>query len=268
MEENKENEIQKYLEREPIHVLVYGESGSKKSTFAATFPKPILVFFFEALGKDQPYLRAGKISSPRIYEGPYPIREIYNEKGELVIRIEYFRDPDPLQPLAYSLFLSRFAQIKRAIFNPNLVPNEPKWQTIVFDSVTDMELAIRKNAQYRLNPTAKDARQWFGESTNQIEEVLMLSVGSIPINVVTVCHIDEDKDEVGGFMVRNPAFPGRLKKRSAGSYSEFYRAGVKTTEKGERVWYLQTESDSLFNAASQILAPNGCSPDYNALWRG
>lgn len=46
----------------PIHVLVYGDFGSGKSTFAATFPKPQLIFCFDAYGKEMPYLKGGEVS--------------------------------------------------------------------------------------------------------------------------------------------------------------------------------------------------------------
>lgn len=253
--------------REPLHVLIYGDSGSKKSTFAATFPKPLLVFFFEALGKDAPYLRAGAAKSGR-QGGLYPQQDVYDEKGEMIIRLEYYRDLDPTKPTAYSYFQERFFSLQQHVYGIRVLPTEPQWQTLVFDSVTDLELAIRKNSQYKLNPTAKDPRQWFNESTNQLEETLMMSVGSLPINIITICHVDEDKDELQGTMVRNPAFPGRLRKRSSAAYAEFYNASVRRGEKGESVWFLRTQNDGFYNANSQILAPHGCEPTYEALWKG
>lgn len=47
-------------ERPPIHVLVYGDAGSKKSVLAASFPQPILVCMFDPAGKHFPYLRVGE----------------------------------------------------------------------------------------------------------------------------------------------------------------------------------------------------------------
>lgn len=47
-----------------IHVIVYGDAGAKKSTFAATFPKPMLVFMWDPFGKDGPYLRRGVVGAP------------------------------------------------------------------------------------------------------------------------------------------------------------------------------------------------------------
>lgn len=44
---------------ERLHALVYGEAGTGKSSFAATWPKPILVLFFDPVGKDMPYIQVG-----------------------------------------------------------------------------------------------------------------------------------------------------------------------------------------------------------------
>lgn len=43
------------------HGLVYGDSGTGKSSFARWLPKPQLVLCFEGLGKDTPYLKLGDI---------------------------------------------------------------------------------------------------------------------------------------------------------------------------------------------------------------
>lgn len=43
-----------------LHVLLYGDYGSGKSTFAATWPKPMLVLCFDPPGKDLPYLNWGR----------------------------------------------------------------------------------------------------------------------------------------------------------------------------------------------------------------
>jgi len=44
----------------PIHCLLYGDFGAGKTHMAATFPKPMLVLFFDGHGKDSPYLRVVK----------------------------------------------------------------------------------------------------------------------------------------------------------------------------------------------------------------
>lgn len=256
----------------PIHCLVYGESGTKKSTFAASFPTPILVFFFDPLGKDAPYLRRGMPSGliPSQFSD-FSQQEIYpadpTDGDNLLIRLEYFPDPFPQRPVAYPTFLARFAQLQSHLFGVRPIEGEPAWKTIVFDSATFMELAARKYAQYILDPTSKDPRRWYGASKEQLEETLMIAAGSLNVNVVTLCHVDEDKDEAGGFMVRNPSLPGKLRKSAASGYGEFYHSFIQADSNGAPVHYLQTQGDALYNAGSQILAPNRCPPEYRALWK-
>ena len=48
-----------YGDHEIIHAMPYGDPGSEKSTFAATFPKPMVVLFFDPFAKAGPYRRRG-----------------------------------------------------------------------------------------------------------------------------------------------------------------------------------------------------------------
>lgn len=45
------------IERPAINLMVYGDYGVGKSSFASTFPKPMLVCIFDGKGKDIPYWR-------------------------------------------------------------------------------------------------------------------------------------------------------------------------------------------------------------------
>ena len=252
------------MQPEVGHTMLYGEFGSGKSSGAATWPKPLLVCFFDALFKERPYLytRSGKPRGviTRSVEGNVPVDEVRDDKGELLVRVEHYLDIDAKQPRAYADFLARMQRIRDDI---------AKWQiaTLAVDSVTFMDIAARKEQQYRLNPTAKDPRQWFAGSTDTLEEVLMINLGSLPINVVVIAHIDEDKDELHGTMVRNPAAPGRLRKRSPAGYSEVYRAYVQRDGDGQPVYLWQTRSDQFYNALSLFNVPNPCLQGYKELWQ-
>ena len=249
----------------PIHCLVYGDPGSKKSTFAATFPTPGIVISCDPHGKDQPYWRRGIPSALKLASlgGPdeltpgltYPYREVVSKKtGELLWRIEYYHDTNPQEPFAYPTLLQRMARLH---------DEYSKWKTLVFDSVTFFELCARKYQQYHVMPDSKEPRRWYAGSTEAVEEMCLIRLGVLPMNVVLICHVDEQRDEVSGSFLRNPAAPGRLSKRLPAGYAELYRAFVDPTEK----WFgLQTQSDGRFNAASQIPAPDNCEPHYKALW--
>lgn len=246
------------------HWLLYGDSGSGKSTSAATWPTPQLVLAFDPYGKELPYKKRHAAGTRRIEahtnEAGTNIEYILEADDSVVCQIEHFIDEDPRKPAAYSRFLTRMDRFKDEF---------ESWQhgTIILDSVTFMELAARKWAQYALNPSTKEPRQWFASSTDMLEEMLMLRFGSLPMNVVVVAHIDEDKDEVNGEIIRHPSAPGRMRKRSPAGYSELYRQFVYRDDEGKRVHAWQTRNDGRWNCATQFDVPDPCEPTYDALWR-
>lgn len=239
------------------HWLLYGDPGSGKSTAAATFPKPALVFMFDPLGKDTPYLTRGEVVNAT-WEGT-PVKEVHGKDGHILFRIEYFHDSDPQKPTAYRRFLARLVTLDKDVAEWGI-------KTVIIDSTTFMELAARKLSQYVLNPTSKEPRQWFAASTDTLEEVLMIRFGSLPLNVVVVSHVNEDKDELHGMYVRNPALPGRMSKRAPAGFSELYRAYTVVNRDGSRDYLWQTKPNALYNASSQINAPDPCVATYSALW--
>ena len=217
---------------------------------------------FDPIGKETPYLRRGRVCDPQIAPDGTPYTDVLAKKrDEIIIRVEYFLDHDPTNPDAYKRFMRRMSGFTSEDLS--------YWQTAALDSITFMELSARKYQQYKLNPTSKDPRQWFAGSTDQLEEMLMIRFGSLPINVVICAHVDEARDDAHGTFVRNPAAPGRMRKRLGAGYSEMYRAYAQRDEEGELEYLLQTRQDRLYNATSGIIqAPDPCPPIYEALWVG
>jgi hypothetical protein len=58
------------LKFKPMHVLVYGDTGTGKSTFAQTFIAcgNMIVWCFDPYGKDLPYQKGGKVGELSYYE--------------------------------------------------------------------------------------------------------------------------------------------------------------------------------------------------------
>ena len=247
------------IDHAPTHTIVYGDSGAGKTTFASTYPKPALVFAFDPFDKATPYLKRGEAKPYATDERGTPVREVYSKKtGALLIRVEWYVEGDLTAPEAYARFLARLKTFQ---------DEYDAWKTCVIDSVTFMELTARKWHQYRLNPKAKEPRQWFAGSTDLVEEMLMGRFATLPMNVIVISHVDEDKDEMHGTFVRSPKMPGqRLRKGVMAGYGELYRAYVGKYEDGSRAYLLQTRSDAMWNAASQITAPDPCEQQYAALW--
>lgn len=256
------------LQALPAHFLLYGESGTGGSTGAATFPKPMLVFFFDPFGKDVPYLKRGAPSELLEDDLQTPIRQVLSPKGRLLIQVEYFQDDYTVDERgrlidgrvgAYARFLRRMARFNRDEY--------PQWRTVVFDSVTFMGLAARKMHQFSLNPNAKDPRQWYGGEKETMEEMLMIRCGSLPMNTVIRMHVEVDKDEVTGQLFRSPAAVGKLGRALPSGYSEVYRTFTTyDSQTKQNSYWWQTASDAQWQAQTHINAPNPCPQDYRALW--
>jgi len=251
-----------------IHVVNYGPPGAGKSTFAATFPKPMLVCAFDPLGKEGPYLKRGVVSPEMEGEVGQPLLVVESKRtpGKALIQVEYFHDTEVeedgrYKPTAYRQFLRRFSTLYQEI-------REGKWATVVVDTLTFMELAARKLSQHDLDKTSREPRRWFAASTDMLEEAVMCRLGGLRCNVVILAHVDSDKDEVAGSMVSNPAAPGRLRSRLGGGYPEVYVSHMRRDNKtGELRFSLQTRADKRYNASSVFLeAPDPCDPEYKKLW--
>ncbi len=255
------------MTRPPIHVVVYGAYGAGKSTFAATFPKPILVFAFDPLGKEAPYRELGRCEDVEA-EADAPRHTVVTSRksDRLLARVEYFHDTEidsngVYRPTAYRGFLRRFASVYDEV-------RSGMWATVVVDTLTFMELTARKLSQYELDKNSREPRRWFAAATDMVEEAVLCRLGGLPVNVVVIGHVDSDKDEVAGHMVFQPAAPGRLRTRLGGGYPEVYVAHARRDRTTEQIQYwLQTRTDARYNASSVFLgAPDPCEPAYRALW--
>lgn len=254
------------MRRPPIHVALMGVPYAGKSTFAATFPKPMLVLATDPLGKETPYLRRGIPSDTVVGPEGQRITPVMSRKhpDKPIVLVEHYLDVNPRSPVAHAQLQARMQAL----------PDEVaagQWATVVFDGTTFAELNCRKWYQYAdASPYrgSKEPRRWFAAATDDLEEILMQQLGSLACNVVVLCHVDREKDEMLGTFLHNPAAPGRLRTRFSAAYPETYHMQVSRDAKtGETVRRVQTQPDGRFYAGSVILeAPDMCEPDYNALW--
>lgn len=255
-------------QRPPLHVLIYGDPGAGKSTFAATFPTPMVVKSFDPFGKEEPYRKYHKkkkgveILSGGVDEWGTPYDQIVDAKGNLLVQIEQYADLDPEHPDAWGRFTASMS---------DFVKHYEQWATVVFDSATFAEASARMYQKYFLNPGSsftKHALQWWAGSTDDLERIFMLSAGAMRINVVLICHVSRDKDELLGTFMRMPAAPGRLGKAQGlpAGYSELYYAFAQRNSEGNREYLLQTASDGIHFAETHIDAPDPCMPHFQALW--
>lgn len=253
------------MQRIPLHILLMGETGAGKDTFAATFPKPMLVWHLDGHGQDGPYLnnkligRAKQVGELQNYVmGGYSInyRDIIAADGG-VVRIEYFSSNDPMQANMSDVLESRMS---------NFTSEQHQWKTLVCGSLSSAALENRLREQFVLNPHFKDPRKWYGAATEYVERLVTMQK-ALTCNVIFICHIGRQMDDVGGEMLFTPDLPGRLSWGAGRSFPEMYRLYIHrdpTTAATQRV--VQTDGDGRYQAKTHIDAPNPCYPHYESLW--
>lgn len=209
-------------------------------------------------------------------ESPYglaiPTTGLFQD-DELIVQVERYQDQDPEgNPVAWANFRKRLSRLHTEY---------DIWQTVIVDSMTFAEISARYESQFKLNSSAKDMRRHFAYSTDEIERAVMIRMGCLPCNSAVLCHIDEAivqddehkggqsvaiRDEVNGVLVRNPAAPGRLRKRLPGGYTALFRSYVQADGQGNRTYLWQTQADNKWNAGNQLDSDNPCEATYESLW--
>ena len=212
-----------------LKVLVYGNSGSGKTCYAAGFPTPILYLDFD-----------GKVdSAANYYAKDARLEEI--EVRDLSKKMS----SDPIEELI-------------AIIDKELIPQEKagamKYKTIVLDSLTTfsslcLSHIMRTNPGVKRTVSKQGAQaclQDYGILKREFEK-LIPGLLSLPCNIVMLGHIDTAKDELTGELVRGPLMDGSFAKQLSIYFKEVYRSYV---EGGKHL--LQTKSDYRYACRSQI----------------
>ena len=251
----------------PLHILIYGEPFVGKSQFNRSMPTPHLIFFFDPSGKDVPYLSLGTVQdthddgTPMLNSVGCPMKRVWKD-DQLLIQIEYFHETNWIAnpatgglipvPQAYELFCKRMVTINEDC---------SLFKTISIDSLTYLELDMRLRERYKINPGAKDARQWYAGARNEIEQMIMSRFGSLSTNIVVICHEKISENEITKEIIRSVLVVGTLGQNLPVGFSEMYHMRNETPGKGR---FLQTQKDGMWPANS-IYAPNPCQPDYQSV---
>lgn len=245
----------------PVHAVIYGLTGSGKTSLAATaqIAGPQLVICADSIIKAVPYF--SETDEVRMEEWEYgTFYEGYRD-GKLVVRVELYDDEEPEKPTAYKRLLARLSQVRA---------KDLPFASIILDTLSSFELLARKWHQHDLNKLSKEPRQWHAGATDLLETLINQRFAAMPQHVLILTHVDEDKDEVHGTYVRHPKAPGRLRTR-LGEKWEIIRAYVddaKDKNKSPNYW-LQTRKREGYYASLQRrnrrTPPDPMRPHFSAL---
>ncbi len=208
-----------------IKLLLYGESGAGKTVFSCGWPGPIHVCDFD-----------GKVSSAAAY----------------------FAGTDKLNDISYENYAPTDSFGTAGMrFNADLgkMRKEGKLPaTLVLDSLTTFSDEMMRYLM-KLNPGIKrmDTR---GAATPAMQDYqvarlffkqVLGELLNLPCNLVVTAHIQVDKDEITGEILRTPMIAGKLSRELPILFPEVHRAYVKDGK-----YLAQTKSDARFQCRTQI----------------
>ena len=240
-------------------IFLYGQPGYGKTTFSATFPKPLLHLCFDPESKARP-MHYGMVTE---YDDMgFGVPGLTSESGvqtELWGKVSDKRD-FPIR------FRNRLGKI------------EEHWKTVVIDSCSALGYLWRQwNEEFARNKNGEklqDPRKHFGYASEQFNWVFNIGLLRIPSqHIIVIAHIVPVKDEksgelgeavarVGRELLHVPYLPGKLPVTSGGSFSEVWRMYVER-KKGSRIYKVQTQPDGYYLAHTLSNAPDGAEADFN-----
>lgn len=265
-------------------LMLYGESGTGKSTMAATYVEvareldlPVLVVGFDPPSKMSPYREVGydvtEVSDPEFaaYYDQLGVRaeDVVDKDGKLLLRIEMYIDDDLTKPNVIDALEARFGGFGQ---------DAPNWFAVIRDSMSFLSYAALQRAKARLPiDAANEARgqttniTWYNMAKQDVEREVKSRGLWWKTNLVDIYHTSEEKTEFADTIVRGISAIGKLKDELPYGYDEIYKVRIdpkRKTEDGNFCRFLQTRHDNVWTATSVTAkAPNPCEPNYRALWR-
>lgn len=224
------------LDKLKLHILVYGISGTGKTTFAGTFPKP---YFFD-FDRGMLSLRGQDIS------------------------YETYLDEDLTRPDAYRRFLEQMHRFKKSLNG---------FETIVVDSLTTLSESMMYHIQF-LNGTItkQPTLQDWGMGVAKLRD-LFHEIMAFDCHTIVTAHEEMIKDELSGEIVNRPLVIGqKLPPRIPLWFDEIYRAQVGRDKNRNPVYQLLTTAMRRYTAKSRMNGKLKCFeelevPDYKSLMK-
>jgi len=225
-----------------IKVLAYGESGTGKTCFAAGFPTPIKYLDFD-----------GKVSSAA---------KFYSKDKDRLDAID-------VENLAASLVSDPIEKLLKVMAEIEVQAGLGKLQfkTLVIDSLTTFSSACLKHI-VKTNPAIKRVKcaqgvqpgmQDYGILKREFAR-LIPGLLSLPCNVVMLGHIQIQKDEVSGEILRLPALDGSFASELNIYFEEVYRTYVQDGK-----YLAQTITDYKYKCRTQRGLPKSIPLEYQQI---
>lgn len=228
---------------EGINILLIGDSGSGKTVFAGTCPRPFIFDFdkgtrsLETMGLPHDKATFKELPKNSSMKGPslYPYGS------------------------AWGAFIKKLNDIGESM-DKGTCP----YQTLVFDSLTTLSnIALN----FILNSVGRDKPQiqdW-GDQIRALEMVVD-QLTAWPLIKVMTAHIQRDKNELTGEIEKLPLVTGKFAGKIPVYFDEVYYTSPERVPNQEIKYYLQTRSDNVTKQAkSRAGVPNKVLAQWSSI---
>jgi len=210
-----------------LKVLIYGDPGTGKTTFAATAPKPLII---------------------DVERGT----RVLADRGNEVDVLEYVSMVQVEKAIEYLKAGSHAFD---------------KYDTIVLDSISELQKRLIDDQLKVLGgkgnaPVYKADWGVYGENTQRLR-MLLSAFRDIPKNLVCTAHAKVEKDDQTGFLVSRPDLTPKLAATVAGIFDIV--AYIKRTGKGEYVLRVRPSNTVLAKSRVTALPDEIMSPTWTHL---
>lgn len=225
-----------------VKLLVYGSSSTGKTCLAAGFPGPIKFWDFD-----------NKVSSAASF--------YKNDQARL-------KEIDVTQfgPIARKDRMNKWREEFRVIAELANSGKPLPFKTLVLDSLTTFVSYLLDDyvhvSQTGLKRTFADVNvmQDYQLLDKQLTQTIS-GLLSLPCNVVMLGHLQVDKDEATGLMLRRPLMAGKFADKLPIYFEEVYVSKID----GKGQYVLQTQTDSMFTCRTQRGLPKEIPTKYESI---
>lgn len=227
-------------------ILLIGDSGTHKTWFAGSCPKPYIFDFDGGMA----ILRGNDVAEYDTFkDAPHGSKTINPEKGIY----SYGK--------AWPAFIKRLNEI-----GGQMDEGTCPYETLVLDSLTTLSNIAMNYVMASDNHTGNPQIQHWGSQMQLMEKVLD-QFSSWPIIKVVTAHIQRNTNDITQVIEMLPLLTGKLAGKAALYFDDVYFTNPPKTDKsGKKIFTLTTESSAMMKQAkSRYGVPTGTETEWAAI---